>query len=195
MHEETVASAVQFYGLLDLTTRTATRTSKKTNRFNKQNNNFTRASHFFCTFLSRFCTTTTWKCLMSRCMENVSKQRRNLISLSEPGNETFEFSFRRVRQDWTNFKVGKKNRYKYWKNANSLFKRRSRCRRVVKYFLSCSVVCTPVDFFVLEATRPKICKRYSHFLLHVCPTITTYGRSSVLTTFFMLESKVFFNEL
>ena len=33
----------------------------------------------FCTFLSRFCTTTTWKCLISRFIEDVNKQRRNLF--------------------------------------------------------------------------------------------------------------------
>ena len=53
----------------------------KNNRFNEQNNNFACASHF-CTFLSRFCTTTTWKCLISRLMENINKQW-NFISLSE----------------------------------------------------------------------------------------------------------------
>ena len=58
---------------------------KKNNRFQKQNNNFARASHFFSYIFSRFCTTTTWKCLISRFMENVNKQRRNLISLSELG--------------------------------------------------------------------------------------------------------------
>ena len=37
----------------------------------------------FCTFLSCFCTTSTWKCLISRVKEDVNKQRRNFISLSE----------------------------------------------------------------------------------------------------------------
>ena len=32
--------------------------------------------HTFCTFLSSFCTTRTWKCLISRFMEDVNKQRR-----------------------------------------------------------------------------------------------------------------------
>ena len=36
----------------------------------KQNNNFARASRFFCTFLNRLCTTTTWKCLISRFLED-----------------------------------------------------------------------------------------------------------------------------
>ena len=44
-----------------------------------------RCTTLFCTFLSRFCTTTTWKCLISRFMEKVNKQRQNFISLSEVG--------------------------------------------------------------------------------------------------------------
>ena len=55
----------------------------KTKRFNKQNNNFARALRFFCTFLSCFCTTSTRKCQISRFKEDVNKQRRNFLSLSE----------------------------------------------------------------------------------------------------------------
>ena len=51
----------------------------------------------FWTFLSCFCTTTTWKCLIWRFMEDVNKQRRNFISLSELGYGPLKFSFRRVR--------------------------------------------------------------------------------------------------
>ena len=76
--------------------RTASRTSKKNNGFYKQNNSFARASHFFVHFFSRFCTTSTWKCLISRFMENVNKQRRNLISLSELGYGLKQFNFKRV---------------------------------------------------------------------------------------------------
>ena len=54
----------------------------KSNRFNWQNNNFPPASSFFCRFLCRHCTTTTWKCLISRCTEEVHKRRRNFLSLS-----------------------------------------------------------------------------------------------------------------
>ena len=69
---------------------------------NKQNNNFARASRtLFCTFLSRFCTTTTWKCLISCFMENVNKQRRNFISVSELKYGPLKFSFRRVRLQLT----------------------------------------------------------------------------------------------
>ena len=52
----------------------------------------------FYTFLCRFCTTTTWKCLISRFMKNVNKQRRNFISLSEHGYSPLEFNSRRIGQ-------------------------------------------------------------------------------------------------
>ena len=68
----------------------------------------------FFSFLSRFCTTTTWKCLISRFMEVVNKQRRNFISLSELEYGPLKFSFRRVRLPLTK-QVGRNNRYKHWK--------------------------------------------------------------------------------
>ena len=52
------------------------RERQKNNTFYKQNKNFARASRFFIHFFARFCTTTTWKCLISRFMEDVNKQRR-----------------------------------------------------------------------------------------------------------------------
>ena len=42
------------------------------NRFYKQNNNFACAPRFFVHFFSRFCTTTTWKCLISRFMGDIT---------------------------------------------------------------------------------------------------------------------------
>ena len=61
----------------------------KKKRFNKQNNNFP----LFCTFLSRF----PVKMPYFAFMEDVNKQRRNFISLSELGYGHLKFSFRRVR--------------------------------------------------------------------------------------------------
>ena len=43
---------------------------KKTKGLNWQNNNFARASRLFCTFLCRRCTTITWKCLISRFVQD-----------------------------------------------------------------------------------------------------------------------------
>ena len=39
----------------------------------------------FCTFVCRHCTTKMWKCLISRFTEEVHKQRRNFLSLTEVG--------------------------------------------------------------------------------------------------------------
>ena len=39
--------------------------------------------HAFCTFLCRHCTTATWKCLFSRCTEEIHKRRPNFLSLSK----------------------------------------------------------------------------------------------------------------
>ena len=61
------------------------RERQKNNRLYEQNNNFARASRSFVHFFARFCTTTTWKCITSRFMEYVKKQRRNFISLAELG--------------------------------------------------------------------------------------------------------------
>ena len=72
------SAANTYEGLKDPTMRTATRTSKN-NTFYKQNNNFARASRSFVHFFTRFCTTTMWKFLISRFMEYVNKQRRNVV--------------------------------------------------------------------------------------------------------------------
>ena len=50
--------------------------------------NFARASHFFCTFLSN--ASKTSKCLISLFKEDVNKQRRNCISLSELRSRSLE---------------------------------------------------------------------------------------------------------
>ena len=43
----------------------------------------THPLRFFGTFLCRYFTITTWKCLISRFMEDVNKRRRNFLSLSK----------------------------------------------------------------------------------------------------------------
>ena len=55
--------------------------SKNCNSLTRQNNSFARVSSItlFCTFLCCHCTTTTWKCLISRFVKNVSKQWQNFL--------------------------------------------------------------------------------------------------------------------
>ena len=57
------------------------RESKNCNSLTRQNNNFACVSSItlFCTFLCCHCTTTTWKCLISRFVKNVSKQWQNFL--------------------------------------------------------------------------------------------------------------------
>ena len=64
-------------------------------RFNKQNNNFAGASRFFVHFIPVL-------------KEDVNKQRRNFISLSELENRHLKFSFRRVCLHLTK-QVGRNN--------------------------------------------------------------------------------------
>ena len=90
-------------------------------------------SHLFCTFLSRLCTTATWKCLISRFLKDVMKQRRNYIPLFELGYGHLKFSFRRVRLHLTKH-VGRNNRYEDWKNANSFSL--LLCRWMLKFLTS-----------------------------------------------------------
>ena len=58
---------------------------KKTIDFKSKTTTLHEHHTFFLHLFSRFSTTTTWKCLISRFMENVNKQRRNAFSLSELG--------------------------------------------------------------------------------------------------------------
>ena len=58
------------------------RERQKNNRVIKQNNKLSRKSRFFCTFLSRLYKNTTWKCLISRFMEDVNKRRQIFLSLN-----------------------------------------------------------------------------------------------------------------
>ena len=94
-----------------------------------QNNGFARASRFFCTFLSRRCTTTTWKCLISRFVEDGNIRQRVSFSFPELWYSLLEFSSRKSCQHLRNWTRGTK-RETVWSRATLLFKWRfrSRCR-------------------------------------------------------------------
>ena len=62
------------------------REGHKNNRFNKQNNNFARASHFFVHFFPVFARLRAVKMPYFAFIEDVNKQQRNFISLSEFGS-------------------------------------------------------------------------------------------------------------
>ena len=64
----------------------------------------------------------------NRCTEGEHKRLRNFPPLSELGYGSYEFNFRRVHLHLTKL-VTWSNRDEDWKNKNSLFQQRFRCRR------------------------------------------------------------------
>ena len=74
----------------------------------------THPLRFFGTFLCRYFTITTWKCLISRFMEDVNKRRRNFLSLSK-----LECGSQEINSRGGNLFTAKWNkRDRVWKNAN-----------------------------------------------------------------------------
>ena len=80
-----------------------------------------------CTFLSRRCTTTTWKCLISRFVEDVNTRQQ--LSFSFPGLWycPLEFHSKKSCQHLTNYTRWNK-RDKVWSSANFFFQWRFRSR-------------------------------------------------------------------
>ena len=84
----------------------------------------------FCKLLCRRRTTTMWKCLISRCVEDVNTRRLS-FSFLELWYSLLEFSSRKIRQHLTN-RTSWNRCDKVWRGTNSLFKwcfrgRRGRC--------------------------------------------------------------------
>ena len=88
---------------------------------------FCKSITLYCTFLSRHCTTTTWKCLTVVQMENTSDYEIFLLFLN------LDMVLRNSTLDWVHLHLTKlvtwSNRDEDWKNKNSLFQQRFRCRR------------------------------------------------------------------
>ena len=80
-----VAAAVVVVRDLKIRRRRRRRERHRSKRFRLAKQQFCTCITRFCTFLCRHCTTTTWKCLISRCTEEVHKRRRDFLSLSELG--------------------------------------------------------------------------------------------------------------
>ena len=92
-----------------------------------QNSGSARASRFFCTFLCRHCTTTTWKCLISRFVENANTRQQLYFSFAKLWYSLSEFNSRKNCKHLTNWTRWNK-RDKVWSSATSLFKWRFRSR-------------------------------------------------------------------
>ena len=82
----------------------------------------------FCTFLSRRCTTTTWKCLISRFVEDGNTRQRVSFSFPELWYSLLEFSSRKSCQHLSNWTRWTK-RETVWSRATVLFQWRFRGRR------------------------------------------------------------------
>ena len=82
----------------------------------------------FCTFLNRHCTTTTWKCLISRFVEDGNTKQPVSFSFPELWYSLLEFSSRQSCQHLRNWTRWTK-RETVWSRATLLFKWRFRSRR------------------------------------------------------------------
>ena len=104
---------------------TSTKTAKKSNRprFRLRKQQPCTCITLFPTFLCRHCTSRTWKCIISRFVEDVNTRPQ----LSELWNNLLEFNSKKNFQHLTNWTRWIK-RDKVWSSAASLFKWRFRSR-------------------------------------------------------------------
>ena len=101
---------------------------QKRNGFRSAKQQLCTCITLFCTFLCRHCTTTTWKCLISRFVEDGNTRQQLSFSLPELWNSPLEINSKKTCQPVTNWTRWNKH-YKVWDSANSLFKWRFRGRR------------------------------------------------------------------
>ena len=104
------------------------RERQKSNRFRLTKHKLCTCITLFCTFLCRRCTNTTWKCLISRFVEDVNTRQRLCFSFPELWYSLLEFNSSKIYQHLTNWTRWNK-RDKVWSSANSHFKWRFRSRR------------------------------------------------------------------
>ena len=103
---------------------------------------------------SRRCTTTTWKCLISRFVEDVNTRQQ--LSYSFPGLWycPLEFHSKKSCQHLTNYTRWNK-RDKVWSSANSLFKWRFRSRR--RYRCLSSLLLQHKQWTILQPHLNSVC--------------------------------------
>ena len=105
------------------------RQKKKSNWFRLTKQRLCTCITLFCTFRSRRCTTTTWKCLISRFVEDGGNTRQRVsFSFPELWYSLLEFSSRKSCQHLRNWTRWTK-RETVWSRATLLFKWRFRSRR------------------------------------------------------------------
>ena len=96
------------------------RERQKSNRFRLAKQQLCTCITLFCTFLCRHCTTTTWKCLISRFVENANTRQQLYFSFAELWYSLLEFNSRKNCQHLTNWTRWNK-RDKVWSSATSHF--------------------------------------------------------------------------
>ena len=105
------------------------RERQKSNRFRLAKQQLCTCITLFCTFFCRHCTsTTTWKCVVSRFVEDANTRQRLPFSFPELQYGLLKFNSRENCQHLTNWTRWNK-RDKVWSSATSLLKWRFRSRR------------------------------------------------------------------
>ena len=101
---------------------------KRNDRFGLAKQQLCKCITLFWTFLCRCCTATTWKCLISRSVEDVNTRDKDFLFLWDPELQysLLEFNSRKICQHLTNWTSWNK-RDKVWSRAN-FFKWRFRSR-------------------------------------------------------------------
>ena len=102
------------------TTVMATRTAKW-KRFRLAKQQLCTCITLFCTFLSRSCTTTTWKCLISRFVEDGNTGQQLSFSFLELWHSPSELNCQKIANICTNWTRWNK-RDQVWGSTNSRFR-------------------------------------------------------------------------
>ena len=102
------------------TTVMATRTAKW-KRFRLAKQQLCTCITLFCTFLSSRCTTTTWKCLISRFVEDGNTGQQLSFSFLELWHSPSELNCQKIANICTNWTRWNK-RDQVWGNTNSRFR-------------------------------------------------------------------------
>ena len=92
---------------------------RRSNRFIFAKQQLRTCMALFCTFLSRRCTTSTWKCLISRFVEDSYTRKQLSFSFPELWYSPLEFNSKKNWQHLTNETRWNKGE-KVWGSANSL---------------------------------------------------------------------------
>ena len=92
------------------------RERRKSNRFRLAKQQLCTCITLFCTFLCRHCTTTTWKCLISRFVENTNTWQQLYFSFAKLWYSLLEFNSRKNCKHLTNWTRWNK-RDKVWSSA------------------------------------------------------------------------------